>query len=397
MINIISDLRLAMSMKYSVFTSLLGLVLMTGCSEPEQAKTASASSPETPSTLSVQGRWITEADGQIMRNPQTSGLSVSQGRLVSISDASADSDQQRRLHIINSADATLLPKTEKMRIGSRVRRSCFSDYLADAPDLEALVADSEQPDYFYTVTEDATRTGALSPRCQKRYKDTGSTDYPTLLVRIERTSEGDLYMSRVRPLQFSRQMKVGDFPNDGIEGMALAPNGTLYLALEKDSEGQPRIFSVTMDDDFWDTTDFISVDEPAIQMPQWQQGNHPFNGLEYYHNPVDERGYLLAMARNDDVLWVLDPMGEKMPRKISMQFTAPTLSDQCDAHEVMDNASIEGITIMQDKLWLINDPWKVNYMKNLQCQSNQTRYEAMAPLLFSVPLKALGFDKPAAS
>ena len=114
-------------------------------------------------------------------------------------------------------------------------------YLADEPDLEALVADPQDPDIFYTVTEDATRTGALSARCQQRYKETGSTDYPTLLVRIERTSEGDLYMSRVRPLQFSREMKVGDFPNDGIEGMALGANNTLYLALEKDAEGMPRM------------------------------------------------------------------------------------------------------------------------------------------------------------
>ena len=85
-------------------------------------------------------------------------------------------------------------------MASRVRRSCFSQYLADEPDLEALVADPEQPNVFYTVTEDATRTGALSDRCQQRYEATGSTDYPTLLVRIEKHDSGNATMTHVRPL-----------------------------------------------------------------------------------------------------------------------------------------------------------------------------------------------------
>lgn len=381
-------------MKFRASIIFASFFVLSACSEPDidNAQTVVQSSGDT--RVSAKGRWLREADGQIMQDPQTSGLSVWQGKLVSISDGSARADQQRRLHVIDPASATLMAKKEEMRIGSRVRRSCFSNYLADEPDLEALVADPQDPDIFYTVTEDATRTGALSARCQQRYKETGSTDYPTLLVRIERTSEGDLYMSRVRPLQFGRDMKVGDFPNDGIEGMALGADNTLYLALEKDASGMPRIFSVVMNDGFWETTDFIAVDEPAIRMPQWQSGNHPFNALEYYHHEPHDKGYLLAMARNDDVLWILDPEGKKAPRRVPMRFYAETGSQDCDADEVMDNASIEGITVMEGTLWLVNDPWKVNYMKNVQCQSNQNRYEAMAPLLFSTPLKADWFGEP---
>ena len=382
-------------MNFRASVIIASFFILSACSEPDvdNAQTVVQSSDD--QRVSAKGRWLRESDGKIMQDPQTSGLSVWQGKLVSISDGSAQPDQQRRLHVIDPASASLMPKKEEMRIGSRVRRSCFSNYLADEPDLEALVADPQDPDIFYTVTEDATRTGALSARCQQRYKETGSTDYPTLLVRIERTSEGDLYMSRVRPLQFSRGMKVGDFPNDGIEGMALGANNTLYLALEKDAEGMPRIFSVVMDDGFWETTDFIAVSEPDIRMPQWQGGNHPFNALEYYHHEPHNQGYLLAMARNDDVLWILDPDGKKAPRKVPMRFYAETGSKDCEAEEVMDNASIEGITVMEGTLWLINDPWKVNYMKNVQCQSNQSRYEAMAPLLFSTPLKAAWFQKQA--
>ena len=52
----------------------------------------------------------------------------------------------------------------------------------------------------------------------------------------------------------------------------------------------------------------------------------------------------------------------------------------------MDNASIEGLAVIGDTLWLVNDPWKVNYMKNLQCEANRARYEGMAPLLFNMPI-----------
>ena len=58
----------------------------------------------------------------------------------------------------------------------------------------------------------------------------------------------------------------------------------------------------------------------------------------------------------------------------------------------MDNASIEGLTVLDDTLYLVNDPWKENYLKNIQCDSNKARYEAMAPLLFSLPLDPAWFN-----
>lgn len=369
---------------------LAGVVVFAlgACSEaPEQVEVTTASKV---TSMEAKGTWIKDKSGNVMADPQTSALTVWEGKLVSLSDASAGTDMQRRLHFIDPQTATVTSDEEKMRIGTTVRRSCFSGYLADAPDLEALVADPAQPGVFYTVTEDATRTGALSVRCQQRYQNTGSTDYPSLLVRLERHEFGTT-MTGVRPLQFPLSLKVGDYPNDGIEGLAMSADNTLYLGLEKDAAGQPRIFSLTLNDDFWDTTDFVPVEDPGLAVPVFDSGNHPLNGLAWYAGE-GEQGYLLASARNDNELWVISTDPEKETKRIPLHFTAPASGDNCSTEERMDNASIEGLTVLGNTLYLVNDPWKENYLKNIQCDSNKARYEAMAPLLFSLPLDPAWFN-----
>ncbi|WP_414828542.1 hypothetical protein [Alteromonas sp. H39] len=376
-------------------TAVVMLALgLTGCSDaPDNMPEAKADT--SPSVLTVQGQWIKEADGSIMADPQTSGLTHVNGMLATLSDASAQTDQQRRIHVLNPANATLLPKPESMRMATEVRRSCFANYLKEEPDLEALVVDPQNQQVFYTVTEDATRTGALSVRCQQRFAETGSTDYPTLLVRLFRDDDGTTTMTNVRPVSFPASFEVGDFPNDGIEGMAMTPERLLYLGLEKDKAGQPRIFSVQMDEAFWESQDFIEVTEPQLAVPQFESGNHPINGLEYYYHQASQQGFLLAAARNDNELWVISENNTRPTARIVMQFTAPVedAEENCPATEVMDNASIEGLAVIDSTLWLINDPWKKNYLKNVQCGANQSHYNAMAPLLFSVPLDEAWFTE----
>ncbi|WP_296051433.1 hypothetical protein [uncultured Alteromonas sp.] len=379
-------------MKSAWFLSLLAAGLLSACSNDKQP-TPKIEPQTAPEEYVLAGSWIMEAAGGVMLDPQTSGLTQVDGMLYTISDASAKEYQRRRLHQLDPATATLAARPDDMGMASRVRRSCFSNYLSDEPDLEALVADPEQPNVFYTVTEDATRTGALSDRCQQRYEATGSTDYPTLLVRIEQHDNGRATMTHVRPLQYPLSFAVGDFPNDGIEGMALGQDRTLYLALERDNAGNPRVFSVTLDETFWDSSDFVEVEDPALLVPAFDSGRHPINGLEYYQPEGADSGFLLAAARNDNELWVIDTAAQKPTRKIALQFTAPSGDPQnCSAEEVMDNASIEGLAVIGDTLWMINDPWKVNYMKNLQCPANKARYEGMAPLLFSMPIDASWFN-----
>lgn len=370
----------------------MALLMLQGCSDAPAPEEQTNEAQNT--VLTAAGAWIKEAGGEVMADPQTSGLTHVNGMLASISDGSALPHQQRRIHMLTPATATLLPTPAAMGMASRVRRSCFADYLKSEPDLEALVVDPADNTVFYTVTEDATRTGALSVRCQQRYAETGSTDYPTLLVRIQRDEDGSATMTHVRPLAFDSALAVGDFPNDGIEGMALAPDGTLYLGLEKDAAGQPRLFSLQLSDDFWDAREFARVKDAGLNLPRFDSGNHPVNGLEYYYHEATGQGFVLAAARNDNELWVISTDPERPYRRVSLQFTAPV--DEgiagCPQQEVMDNASIEGLAVIDQTLWLINDPWKKNYLKNVQCGANEARYQAMAPLLFSVPLQASWFN-----
>jgi hypothetical protein len=360
-------------------------IFLTACSEPKEV----VITPEKEDlTVVTVGHWIKKQNGKVMFDPQTSGLVAIDGKLLTIADASADKSQQLKLHTIDPATSTLLSSSSTFSFSSKVRRSCFYNYLSTEPDLEALAVDPRDTDVIYTVTEDATRTGALSPRCESQYSTTGSTDYPTLLVRLARKNNGDFAMTHVRPLQFPASFNVGNFPNDGIEGIAMAADGTMYLGLEKDIAGQPRIFSVNIDDDFFSTTDFAMVKEPKLLLPKFSSGNHPINGLTL-HN-VNDQAFLLAAARNDDELWIIDVAGEQPTLKIPITFMVKGAGG-CEDY-VMDNASMEGLVTMGNTLWIINDPWEKNYLKNASCKADEEKYKDLAPLLFSVPIKASWFD-----
>ncbi|MDM7861452.1 hypothetical protein QTP81_12695 [Alteromonas sp. ASW11-36] len=368
-----------------IFVTLISL--LTACSPAEQMTNEADGGSNNP-LVELEGQWIVDINGAVMPDPQTSGLVFHNNQLLTVSDASALPIQRRRIHAIDPVSMTITDVYGPMTLASRVRRSCFAQYLSDEPDYEALVVDPDDPNVFILVTEDATRSGAMSTRCQQRYENTGSTAYPTLLVKVVK-SEDNLRVTHVRPIQYPLEYAVGDFPNDGIEGMAFGPERTLYLGLEKDSRGQPRIFSVVIDAQFWQTTDFAAVTDPQLDVPSFTAGNHPINGMDYLPLAGSHPGLLIAAARNDEQLWFIDLAKQQPTQIIDLVFLAPSLSDdpQCKPFEKMDNASLEGVAVVGADVWLINDPWKRNYHKNIQCESNRQRYEAMAPLMFKLTLQ----------
>ncbi|WP_416307005.1 hypothetical protein [Neptunicella sp. SCSIO 80796] len=335
----------------------------------------------------VQGRWIKDAQGQVMVDPQPSGLTHWRGKLLTISDRSATPSQQGRLHQLILPGGTLLDLNFPLVLTTSIQQSCFGQYLANQPDLEALTADPDNDRIFYTLTEDA-RSAPLSPECAKQWANSGSTDYPTLLLRLELTDDNQAMVTHVRPLQFKAEAKVGNFPNDGFEGMTFGPDRMLYLALEKDMVSQARIFQVRMNSSFWLSNDFIPVEDAQLRLPEFKDGNHPLNGMDYYPSEQEGHpGFLLAIARNVDQLWVIDLSKHNPGKLIQLAFWAEVLEPPADCNdwELMDNASIEGVAVIDDIVWMINDPWKVNYLKNIQCEVNRPHYEKMAPLLFALP------------
>ena len=280
------------------------------------------------------------------------------------------------------------------RLSDSLKSSCFAEYIGDNPDLEALLVDPQDDKVFYTVTEDAS-SFSLSDACEKRFSNTGSTDYPTVLVRMELQSDDRVLMTHARPVQFAAELEVGNYPNDGIEGLTIDKKGNLYLGLEKDDHGQPRIFSIAMGADFWSSDDFASAKESGLILPKFEKGNHPINALQYLVLP-NGKGAIAAAARNDDQLWIAYLDKETPTDVIDLTFWAPThlkggseTLPGCEVWELMDNSSIEGVAVLNGDLWMVNDPWKRNYLKNIQCESNADHYKRMSPLLFKMPLASL--------
>ena len=342
--------------------------------------------------LQAYGHWIMEQSGQVMLNPQTSGLVKWRDGLLTLSDRSAHPSQRLRLRTISQDDALLSATDLPIVLSEELQTSCFSAYITDNPDLEALTVDPDDDRVFYVVTEDASYAEPMSQVCQQKYLNSGSTNYPTLLVRLELQKNNTALITHIRPIQFTGEMHIGNFPNDGVEALAFGQARTLYLGIEKDINKQARIFSLQMHSDFWQSDKYAVVTSFALKLPTFDSGNHPINGMDYYQTP-DGREFLLVAARNDETLWVVDLSGKKETVILPVDFFAEiqTNSEGCENYEAMDNASIEGVAVVDNTLWLINDPWKAVYLNNVQCTQNRAHYQMFAPLLFSVPIQTKWF------
>lgn len=355
------------------------------------------------------GRWIVDLDADVMLDPQTSGLKYANGYLYSVSDGSADESQTRRLHQISMADSAIRAKFGPASYSEEVMQSCFYNYLANKPDYEALVPVAGEEGVWIFVTEDASRSEPLSDSCQQKYAETGSTIFPSLVVRLQLTKE-QLELTHVRPIQFDQTAQVGNFPNDGIEGLAITKDNRLLLGLEKDAFGQARVFELLLTQDFWQTQDFAKVRDSELLLPKFESGDHPINGMDVYYPSDNEQGYLLAAARNHNELWIIDLAKRKPAKRIKLDFRAPSQhtdvkgSDDssaadnksaissCAQTHSMNNTAIEGLAVVKNEVWLVNDPWKENYLKNVVCPSDGERYKRMAPLLFSMQIRDAWFD-----
>jgi hypothetical protein len=339
------------------------------------------------SGLSLQGTWITELNGSTMLDPQTSGLIADDKVWWTISDASAHESQTQRLHLIDKSTKQVVKKYGPYVLSKKVSDSCFADYLSTEPDFEAIVFHPFKYDAWILVTEDASRGKPLSARCQETFSDTGSTVYPTVLVEVL-LRDGQLIVSGARAVKFAEQDKVGDFPNDGIEGMAVGRDQKLYMALEKDANGHPRIFYVDLDPETFNSAkSFIQAKDAELNLPKFEQGNHPINGMDIYFPDEDSKGFLIAAARNDNELWVIDIEKSLPTRVIPLSFFAPSMTESCPSVHIMDNASLEGVAVDGDTLVLINDPWRKNYLKNAKCEGDIALYERMSPLIFTTPIE----------
>src|SRR5690606_38787084 len=127
-----------------------------------------------------------------------------------------------------------------------------------------------------------SRAYSLSAHCQTQYASSHSTDYPSLLLKIKVDKAlSQAQIVAVRPVQFPKSAQVGNFPNDGIEGLAFDNNGNLYLALEQNSTNAPMIVSSPYDADFWQGDSFIAVTDAGLKLPIIDNQDHPINALDF--------------------------------------------------------------------------------------------------------------------
>jgi hypothetical protein len=351
----------------------------------------------TPLTFAEQalsGQWVRDEQGQTMLDPQPSGLTWWHDELLMLGDQSAEPSMRMKLFRLDPNTSAYKTAPVNIEVSAEVRAGCFGDYLINSPDLEALTWDRLDDTTLITVTEDASRA-QLSPSCSKRFSQTNSTTYPTLLLKI--TTDKALskaVITAVRPVQFPQEAQVGNLPNDGIEGLAIDDHQNLYLALEKNMAANPAIFKTRLTPDFWAKDNFVKVIDANLSLPPIDKNGHPINDLEFMPSPIPGHpGYLLAVARNDDQLWIFDLTNRVPPYVEQLSFYVPTdNSGLCPAFERMVQTALEGITIRSGKIYLINDPWKQHYQDNIQCDVNAANFRRNSPLLFNMNIDPRWFD-----
>lgn len=354
--------------------SLFPVMLLAGLSGALHAETA------------LTGQWLTDLEKQSLLDPQTSGVTFRHGELVVVGDQSANETNRMKLFRIDPQTAEAITQPIQITVADSLKNSCFYTYLAGKPDLEALTWDRLDDTTLITVTEDASGY-PLSAECARKFNQSNSTAFPTLLLKIQvDTALTRAEITAVRPVQFPLEAKVGNFPNDGIEGLAIDDHQNLYLALEQDIANKPRLFKTRLTQDFWLRDNFVKVIDANLTMPVLDDKDHPINGIEFLPSPIlGHPGYLVAVARNDDELWVFDLTNRIPPFVQKLSFYVGTDdSGLCPAYEKMVQTALEAVTIHNGTVYLINDPWKQHYTDNIQCGTQADKFKRMSPLLFKM-------------
>ncbi|MEH8020597.1 hypothetical protein [Rheinheimera metallidurans] len=339
------------------------------------------------------GIWLTDLQGETLTDPQSSGFTWRHNEIIHLGDNSAIEAMRNKLLKVNPQTAQLNAPPIAITVSDQVLNGCFGELFRQYPDFEALTWDRHDDTVLITVTEDS-RFVSLSPECKARYGETNSTDYPTLLVKIETDKAlTQAQITAVRPVQFPKAALVGNAPNDGIEGLAFDNSGNLYLALEQNAANAPMIFKTPYNTEFWLHDDYVKVQDSAFVLPVPDDKDHPINDLDYLPSPkANHPGYLVAVARNDDQLWIIDISQQQPPFVMQMSYYAPTGSNSnCPAYEKMVQTAVEGVAVYKDSLYLVNDAWKKHYPDNIQCPANANNFNKFAPLLFRVSVDPIWF------
>ena len=115
--------------------------------------------------------------------------------------------------------------------------------------------------------------------------------------------------------------------------------------------------------------------------------------MDVYYPNEKSTGFLITAARNANQLWILDLAKQKPASIVDLNLYAPSNTTMgCAIIHKIRNTALEGVAVHKNILYLVNDPWKQEYPKNIICAQDKENYEGMSPLLFSLPIDAAWFN-----
>ena len=329
--------------------------------------------------LVLKGKWVLDAQGRgvgpdsFRRGLQSSGLMFRGGELWSVGDQR--SQYPGHVFRIDPDTGRLIGSPLELRLPAPRdgENRHFGTYRGiPNSDFEGLTAHPRDARRLFAVTEDKVPWIA-----EIEVSEHKPSSPPRLSIRS------------LTEIRFPAGLEPwrGD-SNFRSEGIAISDDArTAWIAFERASDELPRILELPLESVGKApslTPEELSV--PFAALPRRSdkaQARLNLNDLQFLR--WKRKAYLLAVARDQERLLVIDLESREVKRRVDLELRDP-------AGRRIYWVSPEGLAFdaARDKLWIINDPDSVrgNYRARAS-EAASGRFAEYAPLLFETELSAI--------
>lgn len=337
--------------------------------------TSFSSDPDAKALPPVHGRWIFGFDGKPVlprkfeRGLQTSGLVFRDGRLWSVGDQRSQFPGHIFLLGLKHDRLVAPPVRTALAKDSELSPNAKEYSTVRNPDLEGLAIHPLRRNAFLSVTED---------------KQSWIVE---IVVTEPLSSPSQATITRLTKLAFPD----GTTPHQNdlnyrAEGITISRStNRVYLAYERLKDGLPRIFTLPLSEAVSGAVARpreVAFDFSTISRRKGKPNALlNLNGLDVV--TVGGRDKIVAVARDQERLFVLDPEEKTIDQIIDLDLRSPL-------GEKILWVSPEGVGIdaKSGRLWIVNDPDSIRgryrLAKNKKASGN---FAAFAPLVFELRLE----------
>ena len=350
-------------------------------------RTAGVASDETlPTTLEIRGRWILDTEGKpvapesFRRGLQPSGLVWRNGVLSSIGDQR--SQFPGRLFRIDPTSARLVGTPGPLTVTpAQIASSRHFAGFAELPnpDFEGITLHPGRSGTLFAVTEDKL------PWIAELRSTEGRTGRPPHALAVSVVNLTELrFPAGLTPWRGKTNFR--------IEGIAVSDDAsddtrTVYLAYERAADDLPRILTTSLAATRSGKTtrlEILPIDFASLpRRSDKKRALLNINDIQFLRH--EGAPYLIAVARDQERLLLIDLEARKVARRIDLELRDPR-------GRAVHWVSPEGLAFDEksDRLWIVNDPDSVrgNY-KLLGEESASGHFASYAPLLFETRLSTL--------